>query len=161
MFLIFGASFLILLSLTLVALRGLERLSSKKLIPRAKVEEYWMGEERRLHLRFKHDLEVEYNVEKKPRLTNGRTLDISKGGMRLVLDEKLPNGAIIDVKIQTPEKKIIEVEGEVIWTKESGGRDAQGKRFFHSGIKFIGIREPSGIHLAEYINCLELQNKEG
>lgn len=161
MFLIFGASFLILLSLTLIALRGLERLSSKKLKPRAKVEEYWSGEERRQHLRFKHDLEVEYNVEKKPRLTNGRTLDISKGGMKLVLDEKLPNGAIINIKIQTPEKKMIEVEGRVIWTKESGGMDAQGKRFFHSGIKFIGIREPSGIYLAEYINCLELQNKEG
>ena len=160
MFLIFGASFLLLLSLTLVALRGLERLSSKKLIPRAKVEEYWSGGERRQYLRFKHDLEVEYSVEKKPRLTNGRTLDISKGGMKLLLDEKLPNGTIINVKIQTPEKKIIEVEGKVIWTKESEGRDSQGKRFFHSGIKFIGIREPSGIRLAEYINYLELQNKE-
>ena len=161
MFFILGASFLILLSLTLVALWGLERLSSTKLIPRAKVEEYWTGEERRQHLRFKHVLEVEYNIEKKPRLTNSRTLDISKGGMKLVLDEKLPSGAIIDVKIQIPEKKIIEVEGKVIWTKESEGRDAQGKRFFHSGIKFIGIREPSGIRLAEYINYLELQNKEG
>ena len=158
MFFIVGTSFLILLSLILIMLWGHERLRMKRLTPHAWVEEYWKGEERRLHLRFKHNIDVEYKVEKKPHLMNGKSIDISKGGMKVLLDEKLPNGAVIDLKIQVHEKKIIEIEGEVVWTKELEKRDSSGKRFFHSGIKFIGIHEPAGIHLDEYIHHLELQN---
>ena len=148
-----------LLSLTLIMLWGHERLSLKKLIPRAKVEECWVGQERRQHARFENDIEIEYNIEKRPRLKNGKCINISQGGMKLTLDEKLPNGAIIDLKIHTSEKnKTIEVEGEVVWTNESEERDPQGKRFFHSGIKFICIKEPAEMRLCDYIASLGSKN---
>jgi hypothetical protein len=155
LFLIVGTAFLALLSLTLIMLWGHERLSLKKFIPHAKVEEGWVGEERREHARFEDNIEVEYSIEKKPRLKNGKCVNISQGGMKLTLDEKLPLGSVIDLKIYSPEKKkTIEVEGEIVWTSESEGRDAQGKRFFHSGIKFICIKEPSEMRLSDYIASL-------
>lgn len=165
MFFMVGAAFLVLLSFMLFMLWGHEKLSLKRFIPRALVKEYWDGDERRSDLRFEDDLEIEYNVKKKSGLKSGslllnaigvgKSLNISSGGMKLMLDEKLPNGAIMALKIYTPEdKKTIEVEAEVVWTKEVEGMDPSGKRFFHSGIKFTGIREPSGIHLRQYIAFL-------
>ncbi|MFA5255476.1 MAG: PilZ domain-containing protein [Candidatus Omnitrophota bacterium] len=152
MFLIVGAVFLILLSVTLMMLWGHERIATKKVIPRAKIEEYWSGEDRRLHERFNNDLEVEYNVRMKPQLKNGKTVNLSKGGMKLLLDEKLPKGTILCLKIHIPEKeRTIEVETEVVWTNDADKNDPSGKRFFFSGLKFISIKEPSGAHLSEYL----------
>ena len=156
MFLIVGMTFLVLLSITLMMLWGHERIATKRVIPRAKVEECWDGEERRSHERFNKDLEIEYSVQKRPHLKNGRTVDLSKGGMKLLLDEKLPKGAIMGLKVYIPEKKrTVEAEAEVVWTNDADKKDPSGKRFFFSGLKFIAIKEPAGIHLSEYLTHLE------
>lgn len=159
MFLIAGTAFLVLLSLTLIMLWGHEKVTNKRIIPRARVEECWDGEDRRKHCRFKKALIVEYNIEKRPHLKNAKSVDISKGGLKLLLDEKLGKGSIIDVKISVPEaKKIIEIEGEIVWTREADIKDSSGKRFFHSGVKYLTIKEPHGTHLSEYLASLEAQN---
>lgn len=146
-----------ILSVTLFMLWAHEKLTSKKTIPHAKIEECWPNEERRRHPRFDKDLEVEYNVEKKPHLKRNKTVNISKGGMKLLLDEKLPQGAIIDIKVYITEKnRMVEIEAEVVWTKDAEGNHPSGKRFFHSGIKFIAIKEPSNMHFWEYLNSLEI-----
>ena len=156
MFLIVGTVFLLLLSVTLMMLWSHERITTKRAIPCAKVKEYWDGEERRSHKRFNKNLEMEYNVEKKPRLKNGRTVDLSKRGMKLLLDEKLPKGAILGLKMYIPEKRqTIEVEAEVVWTNDADNKDIYGKRSFFSGLKFITIKEPAEIHLSEYLIHLE------
>lgn len=152
MFLITGTVFLILLSITLTMLWNHEKIAIKKVISRAKVEEFWDGEERRLHERFSKDLEVEYSVRAKPHLKNGRTVDLSKGGMKLLLDEKLQKGAILAIKVHIPEKRsTVELEAEVVWTSDADKKDPSGRRFFFSGLKFISIKEPAGIHLSEYL----------
>jgi len=156
MFLIVGMVFLVLLSITLIMLWGHEKIAIKRVIPRAKVEECWDGKERRLHKRFNKDLEVEYSVEKRHRLKNGMTVDLSRGGMKLLLDEKLPKGAILGLKVYIPEKKrTIELEADVVWTNDADKKDPSGKRFFSSGVKFIAIKEPAGVHLSEYLIHLE------
>ena len=158
MFLILGMVFLILLSITLAMLWSHERIATKRVVPHAKVEECWDGEDRRSHKRFNKDLEVEYNVQKRPRLKNCRTVDLSKGGMKLLLDEKLPKGTLLGLKMPVPEKRhTIEVEAEVVWTNDADEKDPSGKRFFFSGIKFISIKEPTGIHLSEYLSGLEVK----
>ena len=156
MFLIVGMTFLVLLSITLMMLWGHERIATKRVTPRAKIEECWDGEERRSHERFNKDLEVEYSVRKRPHLKNGRTVDLSKGGVKLLLDEKLPKGAVMGLKVYiTEERRTVEVEAEVVWTNDADKKDPSGKRFFFSGLKFITIKEPAGIHLSEYLTHLE------
>lgn len=152
MFLIVGAVFLLLLSLILTMLWGHERIATKRLVNRAKVEECWDGEERRSHKRFNRDLEVEYSVRTRSHLKNGRTVNLSKGGLKLLLDEKLPKGAILGLKVRIPDNGwTIEAEAEVVWTNDADKKDPSGKRFFFSGIKFISIKEPAGMHLSEYL----------
>ena len=156
MFLIVGTVFLLLLSVTLTMLWGHERIATKRVISRAKVEEYWDGKERRSYKRFKKDLEVEYSVRIRPRFKKSVTIDLSKGGMKLLLDEKLPMGAMLGLKVAIPEKRrMVELDAEVVWTKDAEKRDPSGKRFFFSGLKFIAIKEPVGIHLSEYLTHLE------
>lgn len=159
MFFIIALCFLALLSITLFTLWAHEKIANKKIIPHAKIEEYWANNERREYKRFERYLEVEYSVKKKLCLKNGKTLNISKGGAMLLLDEKLPVSTILDIKMHIPEKnRRIEIEGEVVWTKETDEKDLSGKRFFHSGIKFIAIKEPYGTHFSDYISSLETRN---
>lgn len=155
MFLVFGLCFLILLSITLFMLWAHERMTTKKVTPHAKVLEYWTGDERREHKRFDRDLEIEYTVEKKPHLKIGRAVNVSKGGLMILTDEKLAVGSILNIKVCIPEnKKFFEVEAEVVWTKDKDEKDALGKRLFYSGIKFMAIKEPSGSNFEKYMDSL-------
>ena len=156
MFLIVGTISLVLLAVTLLMLWAHEKIAIKRVIPHAKIKECWNEDERRSHTRFNKDLEVEYSVEKKPHLKISRTLNLSKGGMKLLLDEKLPKNTILYLKLSLPEKRqIIEIDAEVIWTNDTDEKDLSDKRFFHSGLKFIAIKEPSGTHFFQYITHLE------
>lgn len=155
MFFIVGVAFLVLLAITLTMLWAHEKITNKRAIPRAKIEELWDREERRKDVRLSHDAEIEYNVEKKPHLKSGKSLNISEGGMKLLLDDKLPVGAIVDLKMYLPGKnEMVDVEGEVVWTNDADIKDPSGKRYFHSGIKFLAVKESSQTQLADYIKNL-------
>ena len=159
MFLIVGICFLLLLSITLFMLWTHEKIATKKITPHATVEECWPNEERREHKRFADGVVVEYGVEKKPHLKGGKVINMSKGGMKLLLDEKLPPGAIMDLKIYMPQKKnAAEVEAQVVWTKDTDNSDPSGKRLFHSGVKFIAIKDSADVHIADYLNSCEIRD---
>lgn len=156
MLLIIEILFIITLSMILFIIYRHESVLSKHVLPHASVEEYWSGKERRQHFRFKCELDVTYTVEVKPNLkSRAKTVDISEGGMKLRLDDKLPSGSILDLKIALPNlKQPAEIEGEVVWSKEIDGSDPSGKRYFYSGIKFRAMREPAENVLANYIRSL-------
>ena len=156
MLLILELLFIVVLVMILFMVYRNERISSRDLVSRAKIEEYWNGKERRHHVRFKKALEVTYSVEKKSGLNSSKTVDISEGGVKLLLDEKLSEGTMINLHIVLPNsKKILDVEGEIVWSSESQETDASNKRFFYSGIRFFAMRKPSGTILIDYIRSLE------
>jgi len=156
MFLTLELVFILLLVIVLFMIYGTDRLSKKSRQPRAIVEEYWDGRERRQYVRFKKTLEVEYIILRKPHLDNdGKTLDISEGGVKLMTGEKLGAGTILEIRIALPNSRhVAEVEGEVVWSEEAVGKGDGGERLFHSGIKFSSIREPGGAALLDYIRLL-------
>lgn len=156
MFLVTEALFIILLVVILVMLRRSERNVAKNTMPRARIEEWWDGKERRSHIRFRKALEVDYSIENNPRLNNRcKTVDISEGGMKLLLEEKPAKGSILSLKVILPDiRKVAEVKGEVVWLEDVAQSDQSGKRFFCSGIKFAEIKQPPGNPLLEYIRSL-------
>ncbi len=156
MFLIVELLFIVLLAMVLLMLYKTERFLVKKRLPSAMVEEYWNGRERRQHVRFQKALEVTYIVEKRPHLNNnGKTVDISEGGIKILLGEKLSEGVILDLKVSLPgSQEPAELEGMVVWSEDVKEKDASGKRCFHSGVKFSAIKEPSGKRLINYIYSL-------
>lgn len=156
MFLVVELLFIVLLVIVLIMLYRNERSSSRYSSPQARAEEYWSGKERRKHVRFKKILEVDYTVRKKPRLKNdARTADISEGGMKIVLYEKLAKGTIMEIRIPLPGlNRMAVVEGEVMWSEEAHEHPASTKRIFYSGIRFRALKDPSDSSLFTYIRSL-------
>jgi c-di-GMP-binding flagellar brake protein YcgR len=99
---------------------------------------------------------VAYGVEKRPHLkNNGRTANISEGGMKLLMDEKLPKGTILNLELELPDpKKTIKIEGEVVWSDEAEKAEGSDKRLFHSGIKLLAIKGPFPTDFISYIRSL-------
>ena len=156
MILFIEIAFIILLGIVLFMIYMREVSASKKDSRKASLEEYWSGKDRRRHVRFKDKLEVSYELAKKPKLKNtGHTVDISEGGLKILVDEKFEKGAILGLTIVSPKNgKSTKVEGEVAWSEEIDGTDPSGRRLFYSGIRFLAIKEPSGASLIEYIHSL-------
>lgn len=159
MILVFEILFIALLVMIFLMLRTSEKSFVKNNKPHAEVEEYWNGKERREHVRFKKTLPVTYTVQKQPHLkSNGRTVDVSQGGMKLLLAEKLQKGTIIDLTVELPNiKDAAELEGQIAWSEEITNKDSSGKRLFCSGVKFSAIKEPSGNSFLNYMRSLALK----
>jgi c-di-GMP-binding flagellar brake protein YcgR len=82
-------------------------------------------------------------------------VDISEGGMKLMMDEKLAVGTAVNLKISIPNsKKIAEIESDVVWSEDSKETDQDGRRFFYTGVKFSAIKEPYGNYLINYIRSI-------
>jgi len=147
---------IVLLGTLLFMIYMREAGSSKKNRQKASLEEYWSGKDRRRHMRFNDKLEVSYAVIKKAKLKNkGHTIDISEGGLKILIPEKLGKGDMVGFTIALPGNgKTANVEGEVIWSEEFKNADPSGRRMFYSGIRFLAIKEPSDAGLIKYIRSL-------
>jgi len=162
MVIIFEMLFVLILSMILFMLYRNERVIARSVLPKADVEELWEGAERRKHARIRKKLVVYYRIITHPRIRNRcRTIDISEGGMKLLLNEKLDKGAMLEIKITIPRSgRNVEVEGGVAWAEEVSERDAFGRRLFYAGIKFSAINDPGGSVLVEYIRSLAEKGQE-
>lgn len=157
MFLVLELLFILVLSMVLYMLYRNDRALAKNGLRRAMMEECWEGKERRAHVRFKKCLEVSYAHRKRPQASasNGKTVDISLGGAKLLLEEKLAKGAILFLKLVLPETgHAVEAEGEIVWSEEQGGKDPDGRRMFHAGVKFLTVKSPTETPLFDYIRKL-------
>ena len=88
------------------------------------------GTEKRKHAREKVITDVSYKVLT-PSDDKAVTQDISQGGLCLLLNNELPPGTILEVRLNLPgdEPKRIETFVEVVWQKEID-------RGFLTGVKF-------------------------
>lgn len=151
-----GLFFIGLLLFLFIILYKSERLLGKNSLSHATIEECWDGRDRRKHVRFNKALDVIYSLEKKPHLnSNIRTLDISEGGAKLVMDKKLSKDVFLNLKLEIPgTMELVEIAGKVAWSEEAKVKDPDGKRLFHTGIQFITLKEPSGKSFINYIRLL-------
>jgi c-di-GMP-binding flagellar brake protein YcgR len=127
----------------------------KSTIPCGIVREYWDGEERRRTMRVGTKLVVRYSTEKKLRTKlNGKMKDISRKGMRLIVNEKLSDETLLFLEFTIPEsEEIVLADGKVIWTSgDFDERDPSGKRVFQTGVQFINIKPEDDARLTAYIN---------
>lgn len=158
MLLLFELFFIALLLFVFYMLFKNERRALKQLLPKARAEGSWSGSERRKFRRFPQELTVTYMVLKKAvsRNERGKTIDVSEGGVKILLDKKLAPGTSLDMKIDVPGTgETAEVVGEVMWTEDADdANDPSGRRFFYSGIRFSFIKEPAGKFLINYVRAL-------
>lgn len=156
MFLVLEIIFIVLLSMILFMLHQNEKTFRHNSRSRAEMEEYWNGSERREHVRFASAVPVSYAISKSKNLeANGKTVDISAGGAKLLLAEKLPEGAMLDLQLNVPnaEGKIM-TQGEVVWSEEARKVGDTPMRLFHVGVRFSKIKEPHAGILLDYLKGL-------
>ncbi len=72
--------------------------------------------------------------------------NISKGGICLVLSQKISEGNIIRVEVPIGETKIIKAFCEVVWCKE---QDSNG--YYEVGLSFIALKEEDAEFLDKFI----------
>lgn len=154
MLLIAQVIIIVVLIITLIALFIEEAGIKKSNIPTGSVKEYWNGRERRKTIRINASLVVKYTVKKNlNRKFNGQMKDISRSGMKLMINEKLAKGTLLLLEFELPYiEKTIAAEGKVIWaTGEFGERDEMERRVFHTGIQFTNIKSDDENTLVNYI----------
>ncbi|MBI2870938.1 MAG: HEAT repeat domain-containing protein [Candidatus Omnitrophica bacterium] len=110
--------------------------------PTGQVDSVWDGAERRRHARLKTNLAIAYRVdgEGPAPIQKSRTKNISKGGLCLVMSEKLTRDTRIKLDIEIPGGgQPYQALGLVRRCRERESQD--GKRLFEIGIRFLDLAE--------------------
>lgn len=90
-----------------------------------------MEEERRRFPRLPIFVEVGGKQSDCPSV-KAKSVDISEGGMRLLLPEEFPKGKVMYLEINFPFPSVV-TRGKVVWTKEVEEKEG---RLFQTGIEF-------------------------
>ncbi len=77
-----------------------------------------------------------------------KRLDISKGGIRLLLPED-PEDKAIQLMIYLPNHPPISAIAKAIWTK---ARETKEGKLFETGMEFTHLEKPDGAKIETYVN---------
>src|SRR5689334_12283767 len=108
--------------------------------------------ERRSNPRFSIKVPVKYRLAGKGEILsvdewrksekNAITMDLSLGGMQIVVEESLKMGSLLKFSIYLLDKKnVIEVYAKVMWANQTG-----------TGLKFLMIRNEDVAHLKSFLD---------
>ena len=104
------------------------------------------NDERRQHQRYPRELKVTYSILSSEGATPFEfgdciTLDISRSGVRLCLNEKINVPVLIQMNIRVPERSYgIFILGKVVFCGDSEIDEFKGMH--EAGVKFVGLLPP-------------------
>jgi len=140
---------------TLIAIYFSDVQGAKKRVPHAKVEDLWVGSERRKHKRFNVQLEAGYIfiANRKNKVNKVELENISLGGVKLLLEEKSKKKAPILIELYLPSaKKPISITSEVAWVADTPKVLSSGKRCYGTGVMFKELSPADKKILSDFIN---------
>ncbi len=112
-----------------------------------------MKQERRRFPRVPISLEIGAKYSDGP-LTKARSFDISGGGMRLFLPERLPKDEVVKLKINLVPPII--TYGKVVWTQDVEG---MGIKSFQTGIQFTRMKPTDRARICSQLASLLLRGE--
>lgn len=120
----------------------------------------WNGEERRRSPRVVFPCRI--IVASPIRLLNTHTENVSEGGIRVLLEEKLGVYTIVGLEIFINREKPIKCKGRVRWVVEKVNPLEREPLLFDTGIEFVEINDCDRKYLSELVNHLlsKKQNRE-
>lgn len=93
---------------------------------------------------------------------NSYTENISEGGVKVFLEEKLHIPTIVDLELFLEENgEPIKCKGELTWVNEIISEDAKRETLFDTGIKFIEITEADRSIIRDLVKKLTFKEKSG
>ncbi len=85
------------------------------------------------------------------------TKNISKGGICLMVDEKLEIGDNLELEIEIPEKKVVQARVKVIRVRELKLTE-EGRKEYEAGVEFFEISDEDREEIEGFI-CAAFQTK--
>ena len=82
------------------------------------------------------------------------TEDISEGGVRVTIKEKIDAGSVIDLEIFVREEPL-RAKGRVIWVKERASDLIEGELFFDIGIEFQDISQDDRNVIQQHVEAVQ------
>lgn len=102
------------------------------------------GRERRRFPRINRKIQVKYRVTGSgplPVSGEGETRNVSRGGVRIHLDERLPIGTVLELEMRFPFSPVpFAAKGLVVWVDDH--TDAEGR--FPAGVRFTEVTMDGG-----------------
>ncbi|MFH1848309.1 MAG: PilZ domain-containing protein [Candidatus Omnitrophota bacterium] len=151
MLLLLNLSIAAILVCILVMLYMDDRANKRRKTPMGRMQAFWDEKNRRQFIRYQAELGVRYTHENI--LADGKTRDMSLGGICLIACEKPRINTILQLEIEIPfNRQAITAHGKVAWVKEDvSEKDDSGRRYFIIGLEFIKISAESRAELSNYI----------
>jgi type IV pilus assembly protein PilZ len=94
------------------------------------------GADRRIHERVLVDMEVDYRAD--DTFLFAYITDISAMGIFIKTEQPQPEGTRLNLRFRTPDGRLLEVEGEVIWINPPRPHDPEG-RSPGMGVEFVDL----------------------
>ncbi len=107
-------------------------------------------EEKRKFVRLEFPIEVTYRISANPSIEDKSiSKNISGGGIRIILKEKLLPGSPLELEINVPDTDVpISALGETVWQEEMVmGREV----CYESGVKFVKISPEDRDKITHYV----------
>ena len=105
--------------------------------------------------RLLFSVEVEYKVVSSPEVLaalKARSKNISAGGIRLVVLEKLRAGTVLDLKfLLSGSPEPVRAKGMVAWTEEYTVGSLDSSKAYDAGIEFISIKQKDKARIQQYV----------
>ena len=123
------------------------------LIP-AKLDSYWDSlKERRRFRRFDTSLSVDVSFsEQSNSVYHVFSKDISGEGLCIQVSEIMPEGSLLDLKINIPKTRPISVKGEIVWVDESPRVSNDQDRVFNAGVQFVKVDTRDRKRLRDFLD---------
>jgi c-di-GMP-binding flagellar brake protein YcgR len=122
--------------------------------PDGDIKEYWIGAERRRTVRLEIPLQIKYTaLPPHSHKDTSVTHNISKGGIQMLIYEKLSVGDIINLEFNLDAQgQPIIGRGQIAWLKDAAPESVNpDKRAFLAGIKFVGLKQKDEDRLSTFI----------
>lgn len=113
----------------------------------------WDGEERRYFVRVKFPCEITVKGSRKHAISS-HTENISAGGLRVILGERLPSGAEVDIDIYGIKSTPFICKGRIAWVFERKMFFSKGAFGFDTGIEFSDLNAKDVAVLKEFISSV-------
>lgn len=116
--------------------------------------------DRRKYPRLKDGVKAIYKPMGEEGEHNLHVLDVSAGGLRLPVKQKLELGTILELKVMIPQTdESFFVLGKVVWQSPNPTRTKAGKIYYETGVEFQKIDLKERIRLIHYVHDNLLKQK--
>ncbi|MFH1768007.1 MAG: PilZ domain-containing protein [Candidatus Omnitrophota bacterium] len=115
----------------------------------------WNSQEKRKSPRLEFPCKI--TIFNKKQMLSSHTEDISRGGMKVILEEKIDVSTDVHIDIFLTKDKHIQCSGKVKWVKDIG--IAVQPNMFETGIAFDKVSEISNLYIEDLIAVISARRK--